>query len=535
MNLNFFYSATSFVNALTSLVLGLFIFFQNPKSRLNQLWCWMSLAVAGWATGLAITFATAPDQYDLALFALRFADTVAIFIPLFYLHFIMVFLGRSDQKVVLRICYGLSVLLACFGFSPIYITGLETKLGIVNYNDAGPLFWIFWAIYTWEPIYAIRLMWIARQTASGARRTHITYVMLAGIVGFLVGTTWFPLCLNIPIPPVGGPLVWLYCLFVAWAVFKHHLFDIHVAIRRSLVYSILVTLLTAGYFGLVYAIEWAFRTTLGYQSIWLSLAAFALMALAFQPLKIWIQRLVDWLIFRVPQEELVKRMERLEEQALQAEKFKAVSTLAAGMAHEIKNPLTAIKTFAEFIPEKQHDPAFLKTLHEVLTREAKRLQEITQDLLHFAKPKPPKFQPIELGSLINSTVDLLSNDLLKNRVQWVINCQHNGLAIQVDSDQIRQVLINLIQNAADAMPNGGKLTISTQANNGCLELIVSDTGQGIPKELLPKIFDPFVTTKDHGTGLGLAMVHSLIQAHRGTIHVDSPAGHGTTFTLRLPI
>ncbi len=535
MTLNQFYATTNAINAVTSFTLGLFILLRNPRLRLHQLWWWMSLAITMWATSIAIHFATSPSNYDLALSALRFADTVAIFIPLFYLHFIVVFLERNDQKGVLKICYALSGLLACFGFSPIYISGLKTKLGIINYNHAGPLFWAFWILYALEPIYAICLIWRAKQTAVGARRTHITYVMLAGIFGFLVGATWFPLCFDIPIPPVGGPLIWLYCLFVAWAVFKYHLFDIHVVIRRSLVYSILITILTAGYFGLVYGIERIFQTAFGYKSVWVSLTAFALMALAFQPLKLWIQRWVDWLIFRAPQEEVAKRMERLEQDALQTEKLRAVSTLAAGMAHEIKNPLTAIKTFTEFIPEKQHDPQFLKQLHEVLSTEVKRVQEIVQEVLDFAKPKSPQLKPVDLGSLISSTINLLSGELSKHQIRWTVACQHNGATLNADPDQLRQVLINLIQNASDAMPQGGSLAVSTQSINGQLELKITDTGNGIPADLISRIFDPFVTTKSHGTGLGLAMVHNIIQAHRGTVHVDSHSGRGTTFTIRLPL
>jgi len=533
--LNLFHSAFSVVNALTSLLLGLFILLSNPRSKLHQLWWWMSLAIFGWAMGLAVTFGTSPQNYSLALFSIRFADTVAIFIPLLYLHFTIVFLGFTNQQYILRVCYALSLALVFFGFTPIYISGVKTKLGIANFNDAGPLFWVFGILYALEPLYAICLMGQARQKTSGARRAHITYVMAAGIVGFLVGATWFPLCFNIPIHPFGGPFVWLYCILVAWAVFKHHFLNIHVVIRKSLIYSILVTLLTAGYFGLVYGIERIFQTALGYMSVWTSLSAFALMALLFQPLKVGIQRLVDWLIFRVPQEELVKRVERLEGEALQTEKFKAVATLAAGMAHEIKNPLTAIKAFAESIPEYQNDPEFLKDLHRILTEQVRHIQGIVQDVLDFAKPKPPQIEPVDLGALISSTVNFLSGNLLKNRIRWTVNCQHNGDTLQADADQLRQVLINLIQNAGDAMPEGGKLTIATQTNRDHLEITVSDTGKGIRKDLLSKIFDPYVTTKEHGNGLGLAMVQSIIRAHRGSIRAESTPGRGTTFTVRLPI
>ena len=142
---------------------------------------------------------------------------------------------------------------------------------------------------------------------------------------------------------------------------------------------------------------------------------------------------------------------------------------------------------------------------------------------------------MDIGPLVASTVNLLSGDLLKRRVQWTIDCQHNGSVIHVDAAQIRQVLINLIQNAADAMPSGGKLSIATQTVNSHLELTISDTGCGIPPALLPKIFDPFVTTKADGNGLGLAMVYSILQAHHGSIRADSQPGLGTTFTMTVPL
>ena len=228
-------------------------------------------------------------------------------------------------------------------------------------------------------------------------------------------------------------------------------------------------------------------------------------------------------------------MEQLEDRALQAEKFKAVSTLAAGMAHEIKNPLTAIQTFAGFILEKHKDPEFAKKLQEVLTAEAKRMQELVQDLLTFAKPKTPQLKPVDLAPLITSTLTLLSSQLSKHQIEWSVDCRHHGAALHADSDQLRQVLINLIQNAADAMPTGGQLKIATQAVNSHLELTISDTGTGIPPVLLPKIFDPFVTTKPDGNGLGLAMVYSILQAHRGSIRADSEPNRGTTFTVSLPL
>jgi signal transduction histidine kinase len=490
--------------------------------------CFFVAAFAFWNT-ISLLSKTAQDSVKY----LRIADGFALFIPVTFLHFAMHFSGRFRPRL-LKISYALTGLIALTVGTPWFVQEGQWKFGIW-FEKGGPTFALFALIFVLLPAYGIYLLWQAAKRSTGFKRAQLSCLILATSLGFGGGFMWFPPAFGIDIPPLGAHIIALYCIIVGYAIVRYQFLDIQVVIRKSIIYSLLVTFLTIGYFGALYLIEHAFQARMGYRSPIVSVAAFALMAVAFQPLKVGIQRLVDWLIFRVPQEALAKRVERLEEQALQAEKLKAVSTLAAGMAHEIKGPLTGLMAYTEFLPERHQDKEFVEDCHRVFTQELKRIHGFVQDVLSFAKPKPPKFEPIDIGSLISSTVNLLSGELLKHRVQWAINCQHNGSTVQADSNQLRQVLINLIQNACEAMPQGGSLTIATQANNGHLELTISDTGEGMPKELLPKIFDPFVTTKDSGNGLGLAMVRSIIQSHRGTIHADSTPNLGTTFTVRLPL
>ncbi len=525
------YALTCFATFVLAFLLAAFVLWKNPKHPAGRMWAVMCLLVAGWAFWNTVSLLSSTPEESIKY--LRIGDAFALFIPATFLHFAMHFSGRMRPRA-LKVSYLATVLVAATVGTPWFIQAGQKKFGIW-FEQGGPAFAVFAALFLLLPGYGLTLLWQEARRSEGARKAQLFCLFFACAVGFGGGFMWFLPALGIDIPPLGAHFVALYCVIVMYAIVRYRFLDIQVVIRRSLVYSLLVTLLTVGYFGLVYGLERILQTTMGYRSAWVSLAAFALMALTFQPLKTMIQRIVDQLIFRAPQEEIAKRLERLEEQALQSEKFKAVSTLAAGMAHEIKNPLTAIQTFAGFIPEKHKDPEFAKKLQEVLTAEAKRMQELVQDLLTFAKPKAPQLQPVDLAPLIASTLTLLSSDLSKHRVQWAVDCQHNGAAIHADSDQLRQVLINLIQNAADAMPSGGQIKITTQAVNSHLELTVSDTGSGIPPALLPKIFDPFVTTKPDGNGLGLAMVYSILQAHRGTIHAKSEPKQGTTFTVCLPL
>lgn len=525
------------LTTIFSTTLGIFVWLKNPRRWLNRLFALHSLAIAAWSATEPFSTMLATSE-AMGMSWLRLEHVAVFLMPPLVFHLVAVLLELRSTQRFIRLGYGISFLFTCGVFSPLLLEKQVPKFYCPLWLVPGPLyhlavafFWIYVGSSLWY-------LWQGYRSSRGARRLQIKWFFIASLLGYLGGGSDYLMVYDIYVPwlnPYALYLVAVYKLITAYTIVQHHFLDIHVVIRKSLGYSLLVTVLTVWYFGLIYGVERVFQTTFGYRSVWTSLAAFALMALLFQPLKIGIQRFVDWLIFRQPQEQLVRRMERLEEQALQAEKFKAVSTLAAGMAHEIKNPLTAIQTFAEFIPERQNDPAFLKKLREVLMSETQRIGQIAQELLTFAKPKQPHLQQVDLSHLLDSTVNLLSNDLLKHRIKWSIDCQHNGACLQTDPDQLRQVLINLIQNATDAMPEGGILTLVTRSINGHLELLVTDTGQGIPPDLLPKIFDPFVTTKRNGTGLGLSMVYSIIQAHRGTIRADSPPGCGTTFTVSLPL
>ena len=531
------------ITSAMTLGFSLFALLKNPRRNLNRAVALYCLSLAWWSGWECAAFQMPTQELTFQLFRIEYLGVV--FIPTLLCALVAYLLDFSPQKRrrFLAPMYLLSV--AALFPSAIFpgpyflsITNSTPVAYLPSYPWAGTYYWIFLVFFIGSVSVAHVLIIRRWKKAQGEERTRLALFLIGSLAAYVGGCPEFALKYGVRLgwlSPFGLYGIPFYISVLIYSVIRHRFLDIQIVIRRSLVYSILVTLMTVGYFGLVYSAEKMFQITLGYKSPWFSLGAFALMALLFHPLKIAVQRLVDLVVFRAPQEHLAKKLERLEEQALQAEKFKAVSTLAAGMAHEIKNPLTTLKTFTEFIPEKQHDPAFLQKLHEVYTTEINRIQDIVKDLLEFSKPRPPELKPVDVGPLIASTVNLLSGDLLRRRVQWSVDCQHNGTAIHADVSQLRQVLINLIQNAADAMPNDGELKISTQAVNNHLELTVSDTGSGIPPALLPKIFDPFVTTKPNGNGLGLAMVYSILQAHRGSIRADSQPGRGTTFTVSLPL
>jgi len=221
---------------------------------------------------------------------------------------------------------------------------------------------------------------------------------------------------------------------------------------------------------------------------------------------------------------------------MQYDKMASIGRLAAGVAHEINNPLTTILTSAMLIQEdtEPEDPNYQEL--QIIADEALRCRKIVSSLLDFARQSEPVKAKHDPNKVVTESVVLTRKQAAFNDVAVEESLSQDLPLINMDKDQIEQALINLILNAIAATDSGGKVTVSTSfiAEAESVELAVSDSGKGIPEEDMGKIFDPFFTTRESGTGLGLAITHGIIEQHGGTIKVDSKLGQGTTFTIRLP-
>jgi signal transduction histidine kinase len=222
------------------------------------------------------------------------------------------------------------------------------------------------------------------------------------------------------------------------------------------------------------------------------------------------------------------------------EKLASLGMLAAGVAHEIRNPLTALKA-ALFIQRKRFQPDSAEAEEsDLIQREILRLERIVNDFLKFARPSEPDLKLTNVNRILFGVQTLCGPELAKRKIQLLIEPAQN-LEVNVDLEQMQQALLNLVQNAADAIQSDGdiKLRASSQEQNGGrprgVIIEISDTGPGIPKEIQNRLFDPFFTTKDTGTGLGLSIAASIVQKHGGTFQFQTELGHGTTFAIVLPM
>ncbi|MEX2303423.1 MAG: ATP-binding protein [Bryobacterales bacterium] len=240
-------------------------------------------------------------------------------------------------------------------------------------------------------------------------------------------------------------------------------------------------------------------------------------------------------------DDVTERVE-LEEKVVQADRLSSIGLLAAGVAHEVNTPLAVISSYAQMLAKQMHaDPGQAKILQKI-TSQTFRASEIINSLLNFSRTSSRDFETIDLNQTLQDTIALIEPQLRKAGVTVETELDPAAAPVWGNSGKLQQVFLNLALNARDAMPNGGRLAVSTTAaetanGDALAHVVVSDTGSGIPPEHLQRIYDPFFTTKGpkSGTGLGLAVSYGIIQEHSGNMNVESEVGRGTTFHIELPL
>ncbi|MGB2661640.1 MAG: ATP-binding protein, partial [Candidatus Omnitrophota bacterium] len=321
-------------------------------------------------------------------------------------------------------------------------------------------------------------------------------------------------------------------LIMTYAIAKHNLLNINIVIRKGLVYSVLISIITIFYTVIALLVENLFRGIIGYRSLPITIFTITLLVIFFQPLKNRIQKIIDKYFFHGTIDQIDEENIKLREELQKSEKLKAVATLAAGMAHEIKNPLTSIKTFNEYLPSKHKDLNFVNKFNKIVGDEVDRINYIVKQLLEFSKPSELELKETNVTELLDETLDLLNNDFLKHNIK--LEKKYSPLPpLKIDPLQIKQVFLNILLNAIDSMKGGGVITIEARESKE-ITIAIADTGKGIEKEDLKRIFDPFFSKKEDGTGLGLSVVHGIIEKHGGKISVESAPDKGTCFEIALP-
>ena len=237
---------------------------------------------------------------------------------------------------------------------------------------------------------------------------------------------------------------------------------------------------------------------------------------------------------------LYKDLKRSKSYIRRADRLASLGTLTAGLAHEIRNPLVAIKTLTQLLSERLDDEEFRTQFLKIASGEVDRISSLVTELLNFARPSDPKLELEDINTILDGMILLVSTETKKKRIEVIKNYSSDFPPVQIDREQIKQVFLNILINAIEATPENGKIFIKTltftkPGGEPYVQIEFTDTGSGISEEYLEDIFNPFFTTKTTGSGLGLSISNQIIQDHKGYINVESQLHKGTSFFINLPV
>jgi signal transduction histidine kinase len=240
---------------------------------------------------------------------------------------------------------------------------------------------------------------------------------------------------------------------------------------------------------------------------------------------------------------LYENLKQSQDTLRRADRLSSLGLLTAGLAHEIRNPLVAIRTFTQLLPERYDDAEFREGFQGLALKEVDRICGLINDLLSFARPSKPNVAPENVNDVVDNIARILETQAKEKGVEIIREFGGNLPKIWIDREQMKQVFMNLILNAIQAMKEGGSIRIATRSvsrqgsepSGEFVQVEIRDSGIGIPEENLQHIFDPFFTSKDEGSGLGLAVSHQIVQEHGGFVTVESTVGKGTSFFVHVPV
>jgi signal transduction histidine kinase/uncharacterized membrane protein YqjE len=518
-----YYVLTGLINAITSSSLGLFVYFTNKKNSVNRQFALFCLSVAAWSW--AYIFWPVAQDKDSALLAFRVLHIGSIFISITYLHFVLTFLELSEKKKKLLIFgYFLSFILLIFDFSQFFIKDMVPKFGFKYWAEPGILYHLYlliffgWAMYSWW------LLAKAHEHSTGLKKIQIQYILLGTLIGFLGGSTNYFLWYNIPIPPIGNGLVVFYIIFTAVAVIRYHLFDIKVIFTEILVGAIAILLLVQ-----------IFLSQSIFDYIWRG-SLFLLFAIS-----------GSLLIRGVLQE--VKYREQLQDAYQELQKLdKAKSEFVSIASHQLRTPLTAIKGYASLLIEESYGKLTARNRPPIenIYQSTERLIKLINELLNISRIEAGRlemnFEEAQIEEVINLAMEETKMQAEKKKLYLKIEKPKDPLPnIFIDKDKIKQVIMNVIDNAIKYTNQGGVI-VKAKSHGSKVIIEVSDTGDGMAEEEISKLFKSFSRgsagnkLSTEGAGLGLHIAKRFIEFHNGRIWAESPGkGKGSTVFIELPI
>ncbi len=525
------------ISFVTGAMGAVFVFFHKPRNSLKATWSLYSLGISLWGGGI-FQFLMMDDAKVLLILS-RAINLSSLFIPMFFFHFVLLLTDKfAELKKELFVYYLLfSVYWATAFFIPSsFVKSISPKGGFHYYPDAGWLYYAFPLIFFYLLIRGLVILYQSYKQVSSIKRNQYKYFLVFSLLGLGGGATTFFLAFDIPIYPYGAILVPIYNLMVAYIIVKHQLMDIRVVIRKSVIYTLLISLLTTAYVSAVYLLERTFSHALGYSSIIGSVVAFVVLTIILVPLKSFIQSFVDKFFFKASYLQVVEENQLLRDEVLRGERYKTLADLSHQIIVEIRAPLTTMMEYRDKLDKHLNEPEFLQKFSQVFGKEIGGIQALVNRLAEFSESKPLNLRFANIVLLIDEALSLMQPHFQEKKIiLYKFYDSKTEKMVNIDDQQMRQVLgYILAASARSILDDGGQIWIGIEESKGFLEIRIKDTGQGFSKEALIRVFDPVLNLKGAEGGGMLFRAQSIISNHGGKIIVDSQVGEGTEWIIQLP-
>jgi signal transduction histidine kinase len=524
------FALSGFINGISAILFGFFVFFKKPKDIVNKTFGLMSVALVVW--GISYGFWQLSSNKEIAFFWIRLLSVGSTFIPITFLHWILSLYGLwQKRKGVIVAGYIFTIVLSIFCFTPLYIKDINPQLSFAWWPEAGIVYSIYLLIaYIGLISYALyELIKIYKKT-KGHIHEQIKYIILAIILGFGGGATNFPLWYNIPIPPYGNFLVAFYPLILSYAIVKHQLFEIKVVLT-SLFMAIISILLLFNIFGSSTNFEYILNGSL------------------FTAFLIFGYLLIKSVLKEIKQREKMEKMAgELQVAYEKVQKLdQAKSEFLSIASHQLRTPLTAIQGYLSLLIEGTYGKIQTKAKRPLnnVFRASRQLNQLVNTLLNISR--------IEAGKVKLEAVPTSLEEILSRIVEeFKIVAEEKGLylkleapsllpPISLDEEKINQVIMNIVDNSIKYTDAGGIKITAQEKEKSKVLIKIADTGAGMSKEQLSHLFQKFSRGKagqegwSSGAGLGLFVAKQFTELHGGKIWAESDGpGKGSAFYIEIP-
>jgi len=415
------------IGIITSFGITTFILIKAKQNNSARIFAGVTASSGLWSVGGLIFSGASNSDSGLALMGWQIGYFGVIFTVATFVHFVHSFFSIQNKRLVVT-TYILSfvfIFLTWYQGSKFFLGNLQYIFDGLFWHDWMPnknfLFFVFYFLFYWVLLgYSFLIIIREFKKSVGMKRLQIRYFLIGTIIGWIGAEGHFLPdfhIYNYNFTLFSIFLVAIYPIIIAYSIIRHDLLELNIIFRKTLIYSILIALITTIYFIIIYLFESTFRSMLGYHSIPLAVFIITLFSIIFNPLKNKIQHFFDKYFFHGSIDQIDEENIKLRDELQKSEKMKAVATLAAGMAHEIKNPLTSIKTFTEYIDKKQNDPDFINKFKEVVGPEVDRINHIVKQLLEFSKPSKLELKDTNINDLLNETLNLLNNQFISRNIK----------------------------------------------------------------------------------------------------------------------